>query len=150
MREAARRPAEVPPTGTAQSVCIQDEVQQDRRCSLDAIVIGGDPGGGLLRGISKARRHQIGIYVRGSKAKKLLDGGGAAAAERRERRDKALERDRARAIARSASLADVDTRVASPLLALFTTAQVEDDEEEVGKDFELRGESESEDDYYFE
>ena len=48
----------------------------------------GDPGGGLLRGISKARRHQIGIYVRGSKAKKLLDGGGAAAAERRERRDK--------------------------------------------------------------
>jgi hypothetical protein len=41
MREAARRPAEVPPTGTAQSVCIQDEVQQDRRCSLDAIVIGG-------------------------------------------------------------------------------------------------------------
>ena len=61
-----------------------------------------------------------------------------------------MERDRARAIARSASLADVDTRVASPLLALFTTAQVEDDEEEVGKDFELRGESESEDDYYFE
>jgi len=124
----------------------------DRRASIEStssVGSAGDDvcsvnagGGGLLRRVGATRRAQIGQYVRGSKAKKLLDGGAEAAWRRREQQAKALQRDRARM---GGSVCG-----AAPLLDAFTAPQPDDDDDEVGAGNELKDDSESEDDYCFD
>jgi hypothetical protein len=100
----------------------------------------------LLRSINKTKRSQIGQYVHGNKAKKLVAGGATAAAQRRLLQAKAAERERVRALTRTASAKETDEHIAAPLLALFTLPQ----QQEVEVGYDLSDESEGEDDYYFD
>ena len=127
--------------GGRDSFCGDESDDFGRRDSFGVGICGGG-GGGLLRNLGKTKRAQIGMYIRGSKAKKLLDGGAQAVSRRRELHEKALERERGRAAA--AGQAD-----GAPFMAMFSTPQVED-EDEVGVGNDLKDDSESEDDYYFD